>query len=132
MSLALEDQTKIQQKLLSVKSKKMWYRIMLKKNVHPRLWDFGLVWVCETGNLTVSSSRYAAGRTPIEYVTGDTPDISEYFDFSFYDWIIYRTDAGLGPLSLGKWLGVSHKVGQLMSYWLLTKTGRVISCMTVQ
>ena len=112
--------------------KKRWYRIMLKKNVHPRLWDFGLVWVCETGNLTVSSSRYAQGRTPIEYITGDTPDISEYLDFGFYDWVTYRTDAGLGPLSLGRWLGVSHKVGQLMSYWILTRKGRVISCTTVQ
>ena len=112
--------------------KRRWYRIMTKKRVPRRLWDYGLVWICETGNLTVSSSRYAKGRTALEIITGETPDISEYLDFSFYDWITYRTDAGMGELSLGRWLGVSHKVGQLMSYWILTSSARVISCVTVQ
>ena len=65
--------------------KKRWYRIMIKKKVPRRLWDFGLVWVCETGNFIVSSSRYADGRTGIEIITGETPDISEYVDFGFYD-----------------------------------------------
>ena len=96
--------------------KKRWYRIMKKQNVPRRLWDFGLVWISETGNLSVSSSKYASGRTPIEYITGETPDISEYLDFMFYDWAIYKPNAGLGEDSLGRWLGVSHKVGQLMSY----------------
>ena len=29
-------------------------------------------------------------------------------------------------------IGVSHKVGQLMSYWILPDTGKVISCTTIQ
>ena len=112
--------------------KRRWYRIMNKKNVPKRLWDYGLVWTCETGNLCASSSRYANNRSAIEIITGETPDISEYIDFGFYDWVTYRTNAGLGELSLGRWLGVSHKIGQAMSYWILTVTGRVISCTTVQ
>ena len=112
--------------------KRRWYHIMMKKRVPRRMWDFGLVWVCDTGNLSVSSSKYANGRTAIEIVTGETPDISEYLDFSFYDWVIYRTNAGLGESSLGRWIGVSHKVGQQMSYWILTISGHVISCVTVQ
>ena len=32
-----------------------------------------MVYVCNTGNLTVNSSRYPNGRTPIECITGDTP-----------------------------------------------------------
>ena len=91
-----------------------------------------IIWVCETGNLIVSSSRYANGRTPLEIITGETPDISEYMDFGFYDWVVYRSNAGLGPNSLGRWLGVSHKVCQLMSYWILTVSAKVISCVTVQ
>ena len=83
-------------------------------------------------NLTISSSRYANGRTPIEIVTGETPDISEYADFRFYVWVLYRSNAGLGEESLGQWLGVSHKVGQLMSYWILTISGHIISATTVQ
>lgn len=112
--------------------KSRWYRIMMKRNVPRRLWDYGLIWVCETGNMSVSSSQYANRRTPLEIITGETPDISEYTDFGFYDWVTYRSNAGLGELSVGKWLGVSHKVGQLMSYWILPSTGKVISCTTVQ
>jgi hypothetical protein len=80
----------------------------------------------------VSSSKYANGRTPLEIITGETPDISEYLDFSFYDWVRYRTNAGMGESSIGRWIvGVSHKVGMLMSYWILTISGHIISCVTV-
>ena len=112
--------------------KRRWYHIMAKKKVPKRLWDYGITWISETGNLSVSSSRYANGRTSIEVITGETPDISEYIDFGFYDWVTYRSNAGLGELSIGRWLGVSHKIGQLMSYWILTKHGKIISCTTVQ
>ena len=87
--------------------KRRWYRIMNNKNIPRRIWDYGLVWVSETGNLTVSGSRYAHGRTGLEIMTGETPDISEYIDFGFYDWVTCRANAGLGELSHGKWLGVS-------------------------
>ena len=108
-----------------------WYRVMQRKNVPRRIWDYGLVWTRETANLTVSGSRYAQSRTGLEIITWETLDISEYVDFSFYDWVTYRANAGLGELSLGRWLGVSRKIGQLMSYWILTINGRVISCTTV-
>lgn len=112
--------------------KRRWYHIMTKKKVPRRLWDYGIIWISETGNLAVSSSRYANGRTSIEIITGETPDISEYLEFGFYDWVTYRSNAGLGELSIGRWLGVSHKIGQSMSYWILTKYGKIISCTTVQ
>ena len=112
--------------------KRRWFHVMIKKRVPRRLWDFGLVWICDTGNLSVSSSKYANGRTALEIITGETPDISEYLDFSFYDWVRYRTNAGMGESSIGRWVGVSHKVGMLMSYWILTISGHVISCVTVQ
>ena len=71
-------------------AKKRWYRIQQKHAVPQRLWDYGLTWVSETGNVTVSSSKYAAGRTPLEIITGDTPDITEYLDLGFYDWVMYK------------------------------------------
>ena len=112
--------------------KKRWYLIMLKKKVPERLWDYGIVWISETGNLSVLSSCYASERTPLEYITGETPDISEYLDFTFYDWVTYCANAGLGELSIGRWLGVSRKVGHAMSYWILPVSGVVNSCTTVQ
>ena len=92
--------------------KRRFYTIMRSAKVPARLWDYLIVWICETSNLSVSSTKYAGGRTPIEIITGDTPDISEYLDFSFYDWVSYRANAGLGEVSIGRWIGVSHKIGQ--------------------
>ena len=86
---------------------------MLKKKVPPRLWDFGFTWVCETENICANFSKHAQGRTPLEIITGETPDISEYLDFEFYDWVTFRSNAGLGEVQLGRWLGVSHRVGRL-------------------
>ena len=94
--------------------KKRWYCIILKNKVPERLWDYGILWIRKTGSLSVSSSRYAIGRNPLEYITGKTPDISEYLNSTFYDWVAYHVNAGLGELSIGQWLGVSHKVGQDM------------------
>ena len=107
--------------------KSRWYRVMTKKKIPARLWDFCFQWICETNNLSVSSSKYAKGRTPIEMLTGETPDISEYLDFGFYDRVVFKQNAGLGEAKLGRWLGVSHKVGQLMSYWILPVSGIPIS-----
>jgi hypothetical protein len=100
---------------------------MLKKKVPPRLWDYGFAWVCETDNICANMSKYADGRTPLEIITGDTPDISEYVDFDFYDWVLFRSNAGLGEVEIARWIGVSHRVGRLMSYWLLPESGIPIS-----
>jgi hypothetical protein len=41
------------------------------------------------------------GRAPLEQVTGETPDISEYLDFGFYDWGWFKDNAGLGENCIG-------------------------------
>ena len=56
--------------------KRKWYRIQEKKNISDRLWDYRIDYVFETENLTVNSSRYSDGRTPLEIITVKTPDLS--------------------------------------------------------
>jgi hypothetical protein len=68
----------------------------------------------------------------LEAVTGETIYISEYLDFGFYDHVSYKENAGLGMTAIGGWLGASHRVGGLMSHWMLTQGGAVISRTTVQ
>ena len=111
--------------------RKKWYRVMLKKKAPRRLWDYGLRWVCEIMQRTASWSGSLEGRTPLEMVTGETPDISEYLDFGFYDWCWYHENAGLGELKLGRWLGVSHRIGSAMSYWILTDKCEIMSRVSV-
>ena len=112
--------------------KKRWYRIQAKSGAHSRLADYGVAYVCETGNICANSSKYSNGRTPLEIITGETPDISEYLDFDFYDWVTFKSNAGVAAPELGRWLGVSHRVGPMMSYWILPVSGIPISCTSVQ
>ena len=113
-------------------ARKRWFRTMTRKNVPRRLWDYGLKWTCEIMQRTALDAGNLRGRTSLEKVTGETPDISDYLDFSFYDWCWYKNNAGLGESQIGRWLGVSHKQGSLMSYWVLTSKGSVLSRTTVQ
>jgi hypothetical protein len=60
---------------------------MQKKNVYSQLWDSGLVY---EGELLTRISRGNDGRSgyeQVEHVTGETPNISEWLDFEFYDLI---------------------------------------------
>ena len=89
-------------------------------------------WVSETMPLTVTSSGGIGKFIPLTQVTGDTVDISEYLDFGYYDRVWYKENSGLGPEKLGRWLGISHRTGRLMCYYILTQNGTVMSRTTVQ
>ena len=81
------------------------------------------------------TSTHAGGLNeifPLKGITGETPEILEYLDFGFYDRCWYHYNAGLIPPPVGRWLGMSHRIVSAMSYWILTKTGNVISRTTVQ
>jgi hypothetical protein len=82
--------------------------------------------------VTASYASHLQGRTPVEAVMGETPDISEYLDFCCYDWVWFKRDAGIGKIELGKFLGISRSTGSLMSYHILPKTGVPVSRTTVQ
>ena len=112
--------------------KQRWHRRMMELDVPRRLWDFGLVY--EAGVL----SRVARGpdmRSGVERLSGNTPDISEWTDFSFYDVVWYhnnvKADATDDPVQLGRWLGIAHRIGSDLCYWILTKSGKIISRTTV-
>ena len=68
----------------------------------------------------------------MQYVTGDTPDISDYSDFGFYNHVSYTENAGLGMTSIGSWLGVYHRFDGLMYYWIMKQKVTVILRSTVQ
>ena len=91
---------------------------MVSKGVPKRLWDFGLKHSAKIMQMLPRNNL--RGRTAFEHVTGKTPDISEYIDFDFYDLVWYYP--GVHPSisednrMLGRWLGVSHRIGSDMWY----------------
>ena len=111
--------------------KKRWKQQMTSKGIPKRLWDFGLVWQAEV--LSRTARRSGDGRTGIERITGDTPDISEWTDFSFYD-RVWAWDAPSGESNpvLGRWLGVSHRIGSGLCYWVVKQNAKILSRTTVQ
>ena len=112
--------------------RRKWYRIMIRKRIPKQLWDYGLKWVSETSSLTHTTAGVLGGTIPLQEVTGETPDISEYLDFGLYDEVWYKDNAGASPFEPGRWLGVSHRTGRLMTYYVLTQRATVISRSTVQ
>ena len=66
--------------------KKRWKQTIARKYVHQRIWDYALVYDADILSLTTQKE---GDHTGYEKVTGDTPDISEWCDFSFYDHVWY-------------------------------------------
>ena len=69
-------------------------------------------------------------------ITGKTPDISEYLDFDFYDLVWYwrQPNPSLSEhdRELAQWMGVAHRVGSDMCYWLMPVSGVPVMNSSVQ
>ena len=93
-----------------------------------RLWDFGLFY---DAKLLSRISRGKRKRTGYEEITDQTLYIGEYLDFEFYNlvWWWNRSDkhnATDDPRRLAYWLGISHRVGSAICYWIITETGNLV------
>ena len=111
------DQNPAEGAMLEVKRRWCW--MQSKSSIPDQLADFGIQHTCETGILTANSSRCAKGRTLLELITGDAPDISQCLDFGFCNFVQHQSNGGVDTPRLGGWLGASHRVGKLMSCWIL-------------
>jgi hypothetical protein len=112
--------------------RKKGFRTMTPKRVPRRLWDYGVQWTTQIMQCTSTQAGGLRGACPLEHVTGETVDTSEHLNFGFYDHASHKENAGLGATAIGRWLEVSHRVGGLMSYWMLMQSGTAISRTTVQ
>jgi hypothetical protein len=110
-------------------------QLMATRRVPNCLWDFCAVYVCELRCLTVHGHFSMQGRTPYEMTTGQTPDISEYTEFGFFEMLWYYDEMAVFPedrRKLGRWLGVAHRIGQALCYYLLNQNAQIIVRSTVQ
>jgi hypothetical protein len=103
--------------------RRRWFRTMIRKRVPRRLWDYGIRWTAQVMQRTSTQAGGLRGACPLEHVTGETADMSEHLDFGFCDHVSCKENAGLGMTAIGRWLGISHRAGGLMSHWTLTKSG---------
>src|SRR5687767_5209997 len=99
---------------------------MTSKFIPSRLWDYGLVYKAK---IMSQMCRGDDDRLGIERLTGETPDISKWLDFTFFDQVWYHVPTNkilVDICKLGCWLGISHRIGSDMLYWVLTESGKVI------
>ena len=96
---------------MSIKEmKKSTLQVMRRRHAPRRLWDFAAVYATELFSITAHPLPALRGRTPMEHVSGNTPDISEYFLFDFYEplWSLDVSQLPEEKRVMGRWLGVVH------------------------
>ena len=112
--------------------RKKWYRAIFRTNCPRALWNYGIPHFAKIMQLTASNAAGLNGKTPIGALTGETPDISQYLDFGWYDWVWYKENAGLDVPRLGRFLGIAHSSSNLMTFHVLPISGIPITAGTVQ
>jgi hypothetical protein len=113
-----------------------WRRIMNRHRCPDALWCFGLEYTSDIRELMARNDL--GGRTPLEAMTGETPDISEYTEFDFYQFVMYydpndTDETGIARRKLGRWLGppsmlvrrcVTMYSSQMVGMWPDQRSGR--------
>jgi hypothetical protein len=105
-------------------------RATRRANSPMRLWDYCGEWVAAIRRLTAHPIPSLNDRVPAERIEGNTPDISEYAQFDWYEHVWYIDPSVQFPEDqkrLGRWIGVAHDVGQAMTSWVLPASCRPIA-----
>ena len=91
-------------------------------------WLLALSYVCFVLNHTAVGSLH--WRTPIEKLTGSTPDISSLLCFQFWEPVYYALDDSDFPSEstekLGHFVGISEHVGHALTFKVLTDDSQKI------
>ena len=96
------------------------------------LWFHAIKYIAGIHNHTAKESmRWAV---PIQVRHGETPDISKYLMFKFYEPVYYSAPTGFGEINekMGHWLGPSENVGDALCHEIYTDNGVIIHRGTVR
>ena len=102
---------------------------MRRTNAPKRLWCYCGQWIAALRRLTALDNPALDGRVPHEDALGDTPDISQYAQFDWYQAVHYYDPTAQFPDDknlLGRWVGVAEVSINLMAFYILTETGKVV------
>ena len=87
-----------------------------------RLWDDcieNMAYICLN---TANGHEDLKGQTPETFVSGETADISEFSEFGWYDWIMFRDTTVSYPCrkpQLGSYCGPAYNIGPAMTAKIL-------------
>ena len=106
-------------------------RIMRESNTPIRLIEFAMIYVSSIRNFVPSHIVGTRSRTPHELVHNETPDISEYATFNWFEFVWYWNPQDFQKQNIGRWLGVADSIGSGHVYYILTIKGTIVARSTV-
>ena len=102
----------------------------LRRSKCPKvLWDDCMERQAYIRSFTAHDIYNLKGESPETLVSGETPDISEFASFRWYEWIKYRDQHVAFPddnFVLGRYLGPSFDIGPALTAKILLKNGEYI------
>jgi hypothetical protein len=103
-------------------------RVMNLSGAPANTWLLAMMYVCLLLNHLASSAL--GWKCPQQVLTGQTPDISKFLHFSFYEPVYYHSYSDAFPSASneeqGWWVGIAIHVGDALTYKVLTKNNKVI------
>jgi hypothetical protein len=106
--------------------KKSSGRKMMETQCPKRIWDDCIELESFIKSHTAIDIWQLEGQVPQTRMTGQTADISQFFELGWYDWCLYHDSAISFPedkLVLGRWLGPSIDIGPAMTGKILKENG---------
>jgi hypothetical protein len=92
-------------------------------------------WVAAVRGVTAHDLPGLDGWVPVEVVKGNMPDIAEYAQFDWDQYVWCHDLAVQFPDDqrwLARWIGVAHSIGgNPMTFWVLPSTCKVLAQSTV-
>jgi hypothetical protein len=90
------------------------------------LWLYAMKYNAGIHNTTAKESM--RWDIPLRARYGETPDISKYLAFKFYERVYHSEKQGFGEINeqMGYWLGPSENVGDVLCHTILTDKGSII------
>ena len=103
-------------------------RVMNCSGAPANTWLLRLMYVCLLLNHLASAALHWI--PPEQKLTGQTPDISKFLHFSFYEPVYYHAYSDSFPSGSNEeqdwWVGIAINVGDALTYKVLTKSNKII------
>jgi len=109
--------------------KKASGRKMVRAGAPKPFWADAIEWEAFIQSKTAWDIYKLQGETPETVLSGETADINQFCELSFYEWIMFRDEPVSYPENnpvLGRFLGIAVDVGPAMTAKILKKNGQVV------
>ena len=109
--------------------KKASGRKMVRAGAPKPFWADAIEWEAYLQSNTAWDIYKLQGETPETVLSGETSDISQFCELSFYEWVMFRDEPVRYPDDnpvLGRFLGIAIDVGPAMTAKILKSNGEVL------